>query len=210
MPIRCRQTTRPTSVRLARSCGAALAALSIAWPGCAPATAQRTAADSAHVLVVYHSVTGHTRRMAEEVAAGARAVDGVRVTLAATDAIAPDALTAFDAIVVGSPTHWANPTVEIKRFIDAWPYLGDRIGGAFATGGGDTGGKEHVVVSVLLAMLNHGMIVAGPLYDDGGFRYGTYGASAATGAGPPGERELDDARRLGERVARLALRQRTG
>lgn len=168
-----------------------------------PIAAQRT--DSAHVLVTYHSVTGYTRHMAEAVAMGARTVEGVRVTLLPIDSVSTGLLESADGIVVGSPVHWANMSAEVKRFIDGWPFLQDRIGAAFATGGGDTGGKEHVVVSLLLAMLNHGMVVAGPLYDDGGFRYGTYGASADTGAEPPGNRELDDAHRLGERIARLAL-----
>jgi len=185
---------------------AAAALLAVTGCATAPVAAQRT--DSAAVIVAYHSVTGHTRRMAEAVAEGARSVAGVRVTLASIEEVAPARLEAADGIVGGSPTHWGNVSVEVKRFIDTWPYLGDRIGGAFATGGGDTGGKEHVVVSLLLAMLNHGMVVAGPVYDDEGFRYGTYGASAATGSEGPGERELDDARRLGRRVAELALRRR--
>ena len=185
---------------------AAVALLATAGCATAPVAAQR--ADSAEVIVAYHSVSGQTRRMAEAVAEGARSVGGVRVTLASIEEVTPARLEAADGIVVGSPTHWGNVSVVVKRFIDAWPYLGDRIGGAFATGGGETGGKEHVVVSLLLAMLNHGMVVAGPVYDDDGFRYGTYGASAATGVEAPGERELDDARRLGRRVAELALRRR--
>ena len=82
-------------------------------------------------------------------------------------------------------------------------YLGEKIGGAFATGGGQTGGKEHVIISLLLAMLNNGMIVVGPVYEQGDVRFGAFGASAVKG--PAGktisEFELGDARLLGERVA---------
>ena len=55
--------------------------------------------------------------------------------------------------------------------IDDWNWkwkvdFTDKIGGAFSTGGGQTGGKEFVVTSLLLFMLNNRMVVAGPLYQD--------------------------------------------
>jgi multimeric flavodoxin WrbA len=40
----------------------------------------------------------------------------------------------------------------------------DKAGGAFATAGGQEGGQQHVVVSLLLFMLHNRMVVAGPLY----------------------------------------------
>jgi len=70
------------------------------------------------------------------------------------------------------------------------------------------GGKEHVIVSLLLFLLNNRMIVAGPLYQDeqGDDVWGEPGAAAMTGPLDPGvsSRELDSARRLGERLARLS------
>ena len=59
----------------------------------------------------------------------------------------------------------------MKVAIDDWNWklkvdFTDKVGGAFATGGGQTGGKEHVVISLILFMLNNRMIVAGPLYQD--------------------------------------------
>ena len=83
----------------------------------------------------------------------------------------------------------------------------DKVGGAFATGGGQTGGKEHVVVSLLLFMLNNRMIVAGPLYEDteGDDKWAEIGSTAATGPTDPGVlgADIDGARRLGERIAGL-------
>jgi len=85
----------------------------------------------------------------------------------------------------------------------------DKLGGALSTGGGPAAGKEHVLVSLLLYMLNNRMIVAGPLYEDpiGRDRWGEIGATAMTGPLDPGvsPAELDSARRLGQRLARLAL-----
>jgi len=59
-------------------------------------------------------------------------------------------------------------------------------------------------------MLNNRMVVAGPLYQNqvtGSIR-GESGAAAITGPLDPGvgEEELDGARRLGERVARLTIK----
>jgi multimeric flavodoxin WrbA len=102
---------------------------------------------------------------------------------------------------------------RMKVVLDDWSWkmkvdFTDKIGGAFSTGGGQVGGKEHVVVSLLIFMLSNRMIVAGPLYgnEKTGSVWGEMGASAMTGPLDPGvsEGELDSARRLGERVARLA------
>jgi len=86
--------------------------------------------------------------------------------------------------------------------------MGDKVGGAFATGGSDGGGKELAVLAILTAMLNNGMIVAGPHYEEAGFRFGSFGVAATTGVDSPGldEAELTRARLLGERVATVAKR----
>ena len=72
------------------------------------------------------------------------------------------------------------------------------------------GGKEHVVISLLLFMINNRMVVAGPLYQDqeGQDIWAEAGAGAMTGPIDPGigPKELDSAGRLGERVAHLAVK----
>lgn len=74
----------------------------------------------------------------------------------------------------------------------------------------DGGGQKHVVVSLLLFMLHNRMVVAGPLYrnEKTGSIWAESDAAAITGPPDPGvgEGELDGARRLGERVARLATK----
>ncbi len=165
--------------------------------------------DSVRVLVVYHSRTGNTEQMAEAVAAAASTVPGVAVTLRRVEEATNADVERADAIIVGSPTHWANVAAPVIEFITGWPDVVDKVGGAFSTGGAPSGGKEHVTQSLVLAMLNHGMIVAGPVYvEDDGYRFGAFGASATTGPADPGvdESELEEARQLGERVARLAVR----
>ncbi len=103
----------------------------------------------------------------------------------------------------------------MKAVIDDWSWkmkvdFTDKVGGAFATGGGQAGGKEHVVTSLLLFMLSNRMIVAGPLYQNEktGSVWGEPGAAAMTGPLDPGVGggELDSARRLGQRIAQVTVK----
>jgi carbonic anhydrase len=172
-----------------------------------PAWAQ----DSTRVLVVYHSVTGNTEKMAQAAAEGAQRADAIVVTKKVTEVTRSD-LEHAHALIIGSPTQWSNMTSAMKAFIETWPDMVDKVGGAFATGGAASGGKEHVVTSLVSAMLSHGMIVAGPVYTEGSFRFGASGATATTGPGNEGvsDAELNEARELGRRVAALASQLRSG
>ena len=161
------------------------------------------------VLIVYYSGTGNTEKMAKAVAEGAKKDSDVVVVTKKVSEVTKEDLLDADGIILGSPTYYANMAGPMKTFIDDWAfkynvYLRDKIGGAFATGAGRTGGKEHVVSSLLLAMLNDGMIIVGPVYDEG--KYGAFGASALTSDRKKeiGEDEFGDARLLGERVASVA------
>ena len=72
-----------------------------------------------HIAVVYHSGYGHTKRMAESIAAGAGA------TLVAIDAEGNlsdsdwETLNKADAIIFGSPTYMGSVTWQFKKFADA-------------------------------------------------------------------------------------------
>ena len=173
-------------------------------------SATASAQDKTRVLVAYHSVTGNTEKMAYAAAEGARHADAIVVTKKVADVTRAD-LEHTDALIIGSPTQWSNMTSAMKAFIDTWPDMVDKVGGAFATGGAASGGKEYVVTSLVSAMLSHGMIVAGPVYTEGTFRFGASGATASTGPGSEGvsDAELHEARELGKRVAAVAARLRT-
>lgn len=197
-----------------------VAALALCAAGCSEAANPPPRPPSAaaldeivRVLVVHGSVTGHSGRMAKAVAEGAQRVEGVVAVVKPAEEVAKADLESADALILGSPTHYANLPGGMKTVLDGWVGewrvdLTDKVGGAFATAGGRTGGKEHVVVSLLLYMLENRMVVAGPLFEAESFSYGEIGASAITGESDPGvdEGELDGARRLGERIAELARR----
>ncbi len=181
-----------------------------------PAAARRPQT-APQVLVAYYSLTGNTEKMARGVVEGIRRVPGVTAVLKKVDEATKQDLEAADGIILGSPTYYANIPGKMKVAIDDWSWkmkvdFTDKIGGAFSTGGGQVGGKEHVVTSLLMFMLSNRMIVAGPLYrnEKTGSVWGEPGSAAMTGPLDPGvsEAELDSARRLGERIARLVKKLR--
>ena len=178
-----------------------------------PPPAKPAQGENVQVLVAYYSLTGNTEKMAQGVAEGVKRVPGAVATLRKVDETSKQDLEAADAIVLGGPAYYGNIPGKMKVVIDDWSWklkvdFTDKVGGAFATAGGQVGGQEHVVVSLLLFMLHNRMIVAGPLYrnEKTGSVWAESGAAAITGPLDPGvgEGELDGARRLGERVARLA------
>jgi NAD(P)H dehydrogenase (quinone) len=160
------------------------------------------------VLVTYHSATGNTEKMAQGVAEGARAVSGTSVVLKRVGEVSGDDLLSSDAVIVGSPVYFGNMSGEVKTFFDNWNLkfgfqirdrkMRNKVGGAFATGGSSSNGKEVTMVTILGAMLLNQMIVV-----SGG---GGFGASATTGPDSPriDEKELTEARDLGKRVAEVA------
>ena len=170
---------------------------------------------SVRILVAYYSRTGNTEQMARGVIEGTKRVPGAVNMLKNVSEVSKEDLDAADGIILGCPTYFANVPGEMKTVIDDWNWkmkvdFTDKVGGAFATAGGQVGGQEHVVVSLLLFMLHNRMVVVGPLYrnEKTGSIWAESGAAAITGQLDPGvgEGELDGARRLGERVARLATK----
>ena len=155
------------------------------------------------VLVTYHSVSGNTEKMAQAVAEGAKAVSGTSVVLKRVGEVIGDDLLSADAVIVGSPVYGGNMSGQVKTFFDNWgPKFGlgtatgkmrNKVGAAFATGGGISGGKEVTMLTILVSMLSHQMIVI-------------RGASATTGPDSPGidAKEIAEARELGKRVAEVA------
>jgi len=155
----------------------------------------------ANVLVVYYSRTGHVKRMAEEVAAAAREVEGAEVDLRPVDQVTPEDLLDQDALIMGSPVYYGTMAADLKGLIDkSVKYHGKltgKVGGAFASSGGPGGGNETTVLDILKALLIHGMIVQG---DPKGDHYGPIAVGA------PDERSRGECRRMGRRVAELAVK----
>jgi NAD(P)H dehydrogenase (quinone) len=159
------------------------------------------------VLIAFHSVTGNTEKMAQGVAAGAKAVAGTTVVTKRVSDITADDLLSAGAVVVGSPVYFANVAGEVKVFLDNWltkfgvfrdAKMHNKVGAAFVTAASASNGKETTMQAIHAAMLVNQMCVVG-----GG---GAFGASATTGPESPGidEKKLESAHALGKRVAEFA------
>jgi len=154
----------------------------VAAPPSEPPSAGVPEADAPHtdappgvvrVLVVYYSYSKYrnTERFAQGVAEGVREVPGAVAVIKRVEGATKEDLQAADAIALGCPTYFGNVPGKMKVIIDDWNWkwkvdFTDKVGGAFSTGAGQVGGKEFVIVSLLMFMLNNRMIVAGPLYQD--------------------------------------------
>ena len=152
----------------------------------------------AKILVVYDSKTGHTEKMAFAVAEGAKQMSGVDIVVKKVDETDIDDLLSVDGIIMGSPTYYGQMSAELKALVDKsvkiHGKLEGKVGAAFTSSGGTASGAETTLLSVLEAMLVHGMIVQG---SSQGKHYG----AAAVGA--PSDKELRFCKELGERTARL-------
>lgn len=83
---------------------------------------KRAENNMAKILIVYHSQTGNTKKMADAVAQGARGIDGVDVVLKkAADATLDDLLTA-DGLAVGTPENFGYMSGMLKDFFDRTYY----------------------------------------------------------------------------------------
>lgn len=118
------------------------------------------------IVVVYHSGYGHTQRMAESVAEGARA------SLLAIDAEGNlpeggwERLAAAEAIIMGSPTYMGSVSWQFKKFADASskPWFGqqwkDKVFAGFTNSATMNGDKHSTLLYLFtLAMQHSGMWV---------------------------------------------------
>lgn len=152
----------------------------------------------AKVLVVYYSRTGTTQKMAQMIG-DALGENGLEVHCRNVQDVSVDDLPDYVGLIVGSPTYYGTMAAEVKRFLDeSVKHHGDLdgiVGGAFATAA--VTGQETTILSILEALLIHGMIIQG---SPGGHHYGP------TAVGEVGQEAETNCRRFAERYARLIRR----
>jgi len=192
-------------MQLMRSLIAILAAL--AW--CAPAQ------QPVRVLVSYYSQTGNTEKLAGAIGKGAAQVKGVDAAVKKVAEVKDAEILQADGILLGTPVQWSNMAAPAKHFLDRvgdvlWKAKANGDGktaGAFCTGGGAAMGKDVARLSIISAFLTMRFTIVGGV-DDAGF--GTMGTEATTGPADPGvsEKELEEARRFGQRFAEITLKLR--
>jgi len=118
------------------------------------------------VAIVYHSGYGHTKRLAEAVARGAKSVAGTTVKFLSVDEVDAnwDALNAADAMIFGCPTYMGSVSAPFKAFMDktgrqwmqqSWK---DKLAAGFTNSGGLSGDKFNTLVQLSTLAAQHGMI----------------------------------------------------
>ena len=163
----------------------------------------------ARVLVVFDSRGGLIETLAQGVAEGVESVKGATLRLLRIDDATKQDLFAADAIVLGSP-NWTGITGKLKQWMDdqgdlwAEGQLRNKIGAAFTAGSSKSAGSEFTLLMLIHWMLAGGMIIAGLPWNEEMRTSGSYYGATAAGSIEPVD--LEQARRLGRRVAELALR----
>jgi NAD(P)H dehydrogenase (quinone) len=106
-----------------------------------------------------------------------------------------------DAIIMGSPTYYGAMSGKLKTLIDKsvkiHGKLDGKVGAAFTSSGGTATGAETTLLSILHAMMVHGMVVQG-MHDDA-----HYGVASVN---PTSKKSIERCREFGKRTAALAVK----
>ena len=144
------------------------------------------------VLVLYYSSYGHLETMANAVAEGAKAVNGVQVDLKRVPELVPDEvakksglkldqaapianvdeLANYDAIIFGAPTRFGMMAAQMRNFLDQtgglWVKgaLIGKVGSVFTSTATQHGGQESTILSFHTTSLHQGMVIVGLPYSN--------------------------------------------
>lgn len=146
------------------------------------------------VLIMYYSLYGHIKKMADAIAEGVQQIEGAEVVLrrvpetlpdeiieatGATEAqkelqkvpvVTLDDLREAAAIIIGSPTRYGNMCGQMQAFIDStgplWAKgeLVGKVGGAFTSTATQHGGQESTILHMHTTLLHLGLIIVGLPY----------------------------------------------
>jgi NAD(P)H dehydrogenase (quinone) len=148
-------------------------------------------------VVIYYSRGGTTKKMAEIIQKEVKS-KGIETDIFSADSVKAEALLDYEGIIVGSPTYYGTLAGKIKELFDEsvafHGKLDGKVGAAFSSAANVAGGNETTVLSILEAMLIHGMIIQG---DPKGDHYGP------VAVGSVDKRCEENCRRLAERFAGL-------
>ncbi|BBB91098.1 MAG TPA: NAD(P)H:quinone oxidoreductase [Methylomusa anaerophila] len=146
------------------------------------------------VLVVFYSLYGHIRRLAEAIVEGVEEVPGAVAILRRVPETLPEQvlaklgatasqkamahipicqlqdLTDAAAIIFGAPTRYGNMCGQMRQFLDStgkiWAEGGlvGKAGSVFTSAATQHGGQESTILSFHTTLLHHGMVIVGLPY----------------------------------------------
>jgi len=186
----------------------------------------------AEILVLYYSVGGSVKRMADLIASGIERVPGAEARVRTVPRSSSETgnegppccehrdLEECAGLALGSPTRFGNMAAPLKHFLDGTSLLWQRgaLAGkpacVFTSTASLHGGQETTLLSMMLPLFHHGMLVMGLPYTlpelnatrTGGTPYGS-----SHFAGIADDQPVTDAERTlciaqGKRLAELALK----
>jgi NAD(P)H dehydrogenase (quinone) len=186
------------------------------------------------ILVLYYSVGGSVKRMADLIASGIERVAGVEARVRTVPRISNEPQTADSGppfaelrdleecagLALGSPTRFGNMAAPLKHFLDGTSLLWQRgaLAGkpacVFTSSASLHGGQETTLVSMMLPLLHHGMLVIGLPYTQaelnatrsGGTPYGASHFAGIADDQPISEHERTLCVAQGKRLAEIALK----
>ena len=153
------------------------------------------------IAVVYHSVTGNTREMADLVVEGAESVGEVEAKAMSIEDVDMEFAEKCRAVIFGSPTYEGTMSWQMKRFIDESQIpLRGRLGGVFASQNWPGGGGASFAEMSMVA----GLLVRGMMIYSGGITEGVpflhFGA-VSTRSPSKDELYVKRCKKLGENIA---------
>lgn len=119
------------------------------------------------VAVIYYSLTGSVRALAEAAAEGAGGT-GADVRLLPVEKATREDLEWADVVLFGTPTRYGTIAANIKQFIDdtgdLWTAgkLADKVYGAFVSGASVHGGQETTLQTFTTVFSHWGGIIVPP------------------------------------------------
>ena len=144
------------------------------------------------VLVLYYTRGGRTEALARAVAEGVNSVEGASARIKRVDYATVDDFVSCDAVAFGSPNYFDYMAGLMKDFFDRALSIREKVAGkpaaAFTSGGGSSD-------SALLSLER--MISA--------FRLNKV-AEGVVSSGTPSEEDLSSCRKLGEALAKAAIK----
>ena len=188
----------------------------------------------AEILVLYYSVGGSVKRMAELVASGIERVPDAAARVRTVPRISDKSPVPSDGppyvelgdleecagLALGSPTRFGNMAAPLKHFLDGTSLLWQRgaLAGkpacVFTSTASLHGGQETTLLSMMLPLLHHGMLVMGLPYTlaemnatrSGGTPYGASHFAGVADDQPISEHERTLCIAQGKRLAEVAVR----
>lgn len=181
------------------------------------------------IAIVFHSVTGTTRALAQAIKSGVEAQQGVEavvIEIKGTDIVEGrfcnetilESLSSVDAMILGSPTYMGCVSAQFKAFADAtgeiWAQQGwaNKIAAGFTIGSNFSGDQLNTIQYLQIFANQHGMLwasldVPGNCDPEQRNRLGAQsGLIAHSVDGDLNETDLITASYLGQRVATVCSR----